>query len=183
MPCTVDGMQNTTHDPHLDRTAPAAHHPDPTRIVTTVRRRSFATLATTSPAGVPHVAGVLFEIVGNDLYVNTLSASRKARNVAANGRAAVCVPIRRLPVGPPSSVQFQSTAEVVAVDDERVLAAVDRGQLSSLTSHGELDLPDGCFLRIALPPRLVTYGLGMSVRALIADPLGAAGAVEIDAWS
>lgn len=159
------------------------HRPAPNDVVGKVRKRSFATLATASPEGRPHVAGVLYEVVGGDLYVNTMRNSRKARNVAASGHAAVCVPIRRLPVGPPSSVQFQARAEVLDLDDPAITSIVDRGGLRSLTKHGELELAGGCFIRVALPERLLTYGLGMSLRSLIADPLAAAGSVHIEAWS
>jgi hypothetical protein len=148
-----------------------------------MEKRSFAMLSTVSPAGVPHAAGVLYEIVRSSLYVSTLRHSRKALNVAANGRVGVCIPIRRLPVGPPSSVQFQARADVLDLDDPAISAAVAAGALSSLTKHGELDLPDGCFLRIDLPHRWATYGLGMPIRTLVKDPLGAAGVVETEVRS
>ena len=159
------------------------HRPDPAKVAAALRRRSFATLATTSPAGVPHVAGVLYEIAGDHLWLNTLRSSRKARNVAAGGRAALTIPIRRLPVGPPSSVQFQANAQVLAVDDPAVTSALSSGHLSSLTGHGELELPETCFIRVDLPGRLLTYGLGMSLWSVIRDPLAAAGDVHVEAWS
>ncbi len=140
-------------------------------------KRSFAVLSTTSPAGRPHAAGVLYAAVGTTLWVSTLRGSRKARNVAANPHVAVCVPVRRIPVGPPSVIQFQGRAEVVAVDDERVRPA----ELGAITSHGELDLPDGCLLRIEPAGRVHTYGLGMSLLHLARNPLGAAGFVDLSA--
>lgn len=176
---------STVHETHPDTITPAPqlHRPDAGRVVSSLRRRRFATLATSSPAGVPHVAGVLYEIVGDEMWINTLRSSRKARNVAAGRRVAVTVPIRRMPVGPPSSVQFQSTAEVLGVEHPDVESALAAGGLASLTSHGELDLPDTCFVRIPLPSRLPTYGLGMSLWSLIRHPLGAAGEVRVEAWT
>lgn len=173
----LDDMQQHTRPPIT------THHPDADSVVAAVERRSFATLATTSPAGIPHVAGVLYERVGDDLYVSTLRTSRKARNVASSGRVAVCIPIRRVPLGPPASVQFQASADVLDVDDPSILEAIAAGELDSLTGHGELDLPDSCFIRVSLPSRLLTYGLGMPLRSLIKDPLSAAGVVTIEAWS
>ena len=145
-------------------------------------KHSFAVLSTTSPAGRPHAAGVLYAAVGTtpggvERWVSTLRASRKARNVAANPHVAVCVPVRRIPVGPPSAIQFQGRAEVVAVDDERVRPA----ELGAITSHGELDLPDACLLRIEPAGRVHTYGLGMSLLHLVRNPLGAAGSVDLPA--
>ena len=153
------------------------YRPDPAQVRAAIEKRSFATLATTSPAGRPHVAGVLYEVIEGNLYINTLRTSRKARNIVTNRAVAVCLPVRRLPVGPPSTIQFQSTADILPLDDPAIRHQLDAGRLASITGHGELDHPDGCFLRIKLPDRLVTYGLGMSIRSLIADPLSAGGLV------
>ncbi len=156
------------------------HHPDPAMIRRQIAKRSFAMLSTVSPAGVPHAAGVLYELVDDALYVNTLRTSRKARNVAGSQRVAVAIPVRRMPVGaPPSAIHFQSRASLVAVDDPTIVDLVARGRLRSITGHGELDHPDGCFVRIELPRRLHTYGLGMSLTTLARNPLAAAGVVEL----
>jgi hypothetical protein len=126
------------------------------------------------------VAGILYEAVGTTLWVNTLRTSRKARNVAHAGRVAVAIPIRRLPIGPPATVQLQAKAELVALDAPEVRALLERGHLSSITGHGELELEDGCFIRITPGRRWVTYGLGLSLWRWIRDPLAGSGAVEID---
>ncbi|MEM8902366.1 MAG: hypothetical protein AAGF02_01575 [Actinomycetota bacterium] len=52
------------------------------------------------------------------------------------------------------------------------------GELDAATNDGELDLDGGCFLRIRVPERLVTHGLGRALRTLVSDPLGGGGAVE-----
>ncbi len=103
---------------------------------------------------------MLYEAVGTTLYVSTMRASRKARNIAANPHVAVCVPVCRLPVGPPSSLQFQATAAVLAPDDDEISELVAAGRLRSITGHGELDLPGGCFLRITPDRRIATYASG-----------------------
>ncbi|MEO1057445.1 MAG: pyridoxamine 5'-phosphate oxidase family protein [Actinomycetota bacterium] len=157
----------------------ALHRPDADAVIGAIAKRSYATLATTSDAGRPHVAGVLYEYVDDALYVSTLRNSRKARNIATTPHAAVVVPIRRVPVGgPPSAVQFQGRAELLDGDSPEIAALVAAGKLGSITGHGELDLPDGCFIRVEMPARLHTYGLGMSLMTLVRDPLGAAGLVE-----
>lgn len=162
--------------PQNARDEPAAA-PQPAEVLRAIGRRSFCTLATVSPAGRPHVAGVLYELVDRELFVGTVRTGRKARNVAADPRVGVCVPVRRLPVGPPASVHFQSAAEILTPDDPALLALVEAGRLKKITGHGELELADGCFLRIPLPARLLTYGLGLPLRRLISDPLNAAGCV------
>jgi general stress protein 26 len=143
-----------------------------------IGRRSVCMLATSSSRNRPHSATVAYAAVGTTLYVNTDRSSRKARNVAENPYAGVVIPVRRLPVGPPSSVQFQGTAEVVDMDDPEIVRLVDSGQLKAVTSHGELDRPDGCFVRITPGRKVNTYGLGMSLWQLLRHPLDAAGSVE-----
>jgi hypothetical protein len=148
-------------------------------ITKAIAKRSFCTLATTSPSNRPHVAGVLYVADGTTLYVNTHRTSRKARNVAASSRGFVCIPVRRLPVGPPSSIQFDAIVEIVDVDDPSLASLLESGALKSITSHGELDHPDGCFLRITPTGTLHTYGLGMPLRKLLRDPINAAGRVQL----
>ena len=161
-------------------TEPTHYTPELDQIVRAIAKRSFCTLATASSANRPHVAGVLYQAVGTTLYVNTSRDSRKARNVADNPHVAVVIPIRRLPVGgPPSTVQFQGHADVLAFDHPDIVRLLDARALKKITSHGELDYPDGCFLRITPVRRITTYGLGMSLLKLIRDPLHAGGSVEL----
>lgn len=154
-------------------------HPDPGEVLKGIARRSFGTLATSSATNRPHVAAVLYETVGTALYVNTLRSSRKARNIAQNPHVGFCIPVRRLPVGPPSSVHFQAVATILGNDDPEIARLIESGRLRSITSHGELDILDGCFLRITPNRRIVTYGLGMSLRRLIRDPLHAGSSFEL----
>lgn len=168
---------NTTPQP---LTAPAGSaRPDLALVERALARRSVAVLATVSPAGRPHAATVVYARVDGALYVSTSRTSRKARNVAANPHVHVCVAVRRLPFGPPpSSVQFATTAELLAVDHPDVVRLTRAGALKAITSHGELDLPDGCILRLAPPRTYLTYGLGLSLKALGQDPLHAGGRVS-----
>lgn len=149
-------------------------------ITKAMKKRSFCTLATTSPTSHPHVAGVIYAMVNDRLYVSTQRSSRKARNIAANSKVFVCIPIRRSPVGPPSTVQFAATAELLGATDPDIVALAHSGQLKAVTGHGELEMDDICFIRITPSRRLLTYGLGLTLRQLIKDPLNAAGVVD---WS
>jgi hypothetical protein len=169
-------------DPMSDHTGTTPlHHLESTTVLDVLDRRTYAVLATSSPAGWPHTAGVLYQLVGHQLYASTLRSSRKARNLAANPRAAVTVPVRRMPVGPPSAVQFQAEVEILDLDDPDLRRLVEAGKLKKVTGHGELELPGGCFLRITPRPRLNTYGLGMSLLQLMRDPINAAGYTQLAA--
>ncbi len=57
------------------------------------------------------------------------------------------------------------------MDDPEITDLVSGGHLGKITSHGELDEPDGCFLRIVPNGRIHTYGIGVSALALARDPL------------
>jgi hypothetical protein len=161
--------------------SPNIHHPAPTIVRRAIERRSVATLATVSASGRPHAATVLYQCVDDVLFVSTHRASRKARNVAEHGWAAMTIPVRRLPVGPPASIQFQTTAALLATDDTEVVELAAAGRLDRITAHGELAIDGGCFLRLPLPARVATYALGMSLWEVIRNPLDVAGEVSLSA--
>lgn len=163
-------------------TNPTPHRPDPSQIMKAIAKRSTCMLGTVSPAGRPHVATVTYQLVEDRLYASTMATSRKARNVAAHPHVAVVIPVRRLPVGaPPSTIQFQTTAMLLSSDDREITTLAADGRLDDVTGHGELDLPDGCFIRLELPRRLHTYGLGMALLELARHPLDGAGELSLPA--
>lgn len=160
---------------HSDQAIPNPLELPARSVLDAIGKRSFATLATTSGEGRPHAAGVLYAMSGDHLFVSTMRDSRKARNIVQNPNVAITILVQRVPVGPPSSIIFQSDARVLELDDPDLRAAVDSGDLKAVTRHGELELPGGCFVEIALPRKVVTYGLGMSLLSLMRDPMNAAG--------
>ena len=132
-----------------------------------------------STTGRPHAATVLYQCVDDALFVSTHRDSRKARNVADSGVVAVTIAVRRLPIGPPASIQFQSSATVLANDDLEIVRLAESGRLNRITGHGEMSLDGACFLRVALPTRVITYALGMSLWRAVRNPLDAAGEVHL----
>ena len=144
-----------------------------------IERRSVATLATVSSAGRPHAATVMYQCADDALFVSTHRDSRKASNIAHDGHAAVTIAVRRLPIGPPASIQFQTSAAVLDNDDPEVVRLAAAGRLDRITGHGELALDGGCFLRLALPARVVTYALGMSLLYVLRNRFDAAGEVGL----
>jgi nitroimidazol reductase NimA-like FMN-containing flavoprotein (pyridoxamine 5'-phosphate oxidase superfamily) len=166
----------------MDTTAPNSTLRD--AVESAVAENWFGMLATTSTENRPHVAGVLYALVGRDLYVNTDETSRKARNIADTGRAAVCIPINPqvsegAPDVPPLTASFQGTAELLPNDHPQIAELVASGQLAAITSHGELERPGTCMVKITPSGRIVTYGIGVSEDEMAADPLNAFGSV---AW-
>lgn len=152
--------------------------PDLGRVLDTIARRSYAVLATTS-AERPHAAGVIYSDVDGKLYASTGMDSRKARNIAANSRVFVTIPVHRMPFAPPSAIQFAGTGEVLPLDDPEILRLAAENKIKKITGHGEFELPGGCFLKITPGRRILTYGIGMSLWHLYRHPLDAAGVVEL----
>ena len=146
-----------------------------------VERRSFCTLATASGTGEPHVAGVLYAVADRVLYLTTQTHSKKGRNLRANSRVAVCIPVRRYPIGPPFCVQFRATAELLAPDDPRMAELLRGKALKRITSHGELDDPDSWFVRVVPDRRISTYGIGVPLRSLLRDPIAGSRTIDIAA--
>ncbi len=146
------------------------------KVLRLMAKKSFCTLATTSPAGRSHSAGVVYDWVDGTLWVHASGTSRKARSIAANPHVGVCIPFRRLPVGPPFTIHFQATAELVAMDDPRIRALLDAGELGGIAGHGALDMPDGRFIAIRPTGRIHSYGPGARIIDLIRDPLNSGAA-------
>ena len=75
-------------------------------------RASFAVVSYVTPAGEPRSSGVVYAADGRRLYVAVAAGSWKARHIAASGRVAVTVPVRRggllallFPI-PPATISF-----------------------------------------------------------------------------
>jgi hypothetical protein len=165
-------MTNSTETPPAN-TAPAADPEQARRIARILARRSFCILATTSAVGNSHAAGVVFDWADDSMYIHTMRSSRKARNIADNPHVAIVVPVRRLPVGPPFTVQFQATAAILSMNGAAIRSLLAERKLPSTSGHGALNEGDGCFLRITPASVVHTYGIGVPIIGIIKDPLHA----------
>jgi hypothetical protein len=163
--------------------APAGFDADRHRriVLRTIARRSFAMLATSSAANRPHVAGVLYATTSEGLVVSTFGEAVKVRNVRQNGRVGVSIPVRKAPIGPPFVVQFQTAAEVLPLEDPLIQRLLAAGELKAITGHGELDIPGGVFIRLRMPRRVVTFGVGVPLLSVMRHPLEANRTVEFEA--
>jgi general stress protein 26 len=139
---------------------------------------SFCMLATSSAENRPHVAGVLYAVAGRNLYIHTDKTSRKARNIAENQRVAVSIPSQVDPQAPPFTASLQGAAALLENDDPEIVGLVADGRLVEVTSHGELERPDTCFVKVSPGRRVATYGVGVSEKEIAADPLSAFGSLE-----
>lgn len=124
-----------------------------------------------SPAGRSHCAGVVYDFVDGALWVHTMRDGRKAANIAHHTHVGVCVPYRRLPVGPPYTLHFQAVAELLALDDPVAVAHHEAGRLDSITGHGAMEIDGACFVRIVPRGTIHSFGPGVPVLDLARDPL------------
>jgi hypothetical protein len=139
---------------------------------------SYCTLATTANNR-PHAAGILYEVVGRDIFVCAYDDSRKARNVAENPQVAVAIPVVEHPEAPPFSIQFQGRGEILRQDHPEVVRLLGEGRLQIIAGHGVLDDPRSVFIRITPGKRANVYGVGMSLEELMANPTAAIRSVEL----
>ena len=128
-------------------------------------RASFAVVSYVTPSGEPRSSGVVYATDGRRLYVAVASDSWKARHIAASGRVAVTVPVRRggllsllFPI-PPATVSFHGTA-IVHPAGPAADRAVPKRLASLLPPERQAS---SRILEIVPEGRFMVYGLGVSL--------------------
>jgi len=145
-----------------------------------VAKGSFAVLSYVTPAGEPRSSGVLYTTIGRRLYIAVAPDSWKARHVAASGRVAVTVPVRRggllslvTPI-PPATISFHASAIVHQADSPEVRSVLK--ELASLLPAERQ--ASACIIEVIPEGRFVTYGVGVSLTQL-RDPAAARARVPV----
>lgn len=143
-------------------------------------KASFAVLGYVTPSGEPRSSGVVYKTVGRRLYVAVALDSWKAKHVAASGRVAVTVPVRRggilslLAPIPPATISFHGAAIVHPAGAPQVRPLLK--ELGSL-------IPDerrtsACIIEILPEGAFLTYGLDVSLSEM-RDPAAARARVSV----
>lgn len=121
-------------------------------------KASFAVVSEVTSAGEPRSSGVVYSATDGRLYVVVAPDSWKARHLAANGRVAVTVPVRRggllslvAPI-PPATISFHGNATVHPAG-----SAPDR--LASLIPAERR--ASGSVVEIVPEGEFVLYGIGV----------------------
>lgn len=145
-----------------------------------VAKASFAVISHVTPAGEPRSSGVMYKAVGGRLYVAVAPESWKAKHVAANGRVAVTVPVRRggllslaAPI-PPATISFHGAGIVHPAGSPHAVSLLQKiGSLAPperRASAAVIEIvPEGAFL---------TYGVGVPLRTML-DPVAARAHVPV----
>ena len=145
-----------------------------------VTRASFAVLSHVTPAGEPRSSGVVFKTAGRRLIVAVAPGSWKDRHVAADGRVAVTVLVRRggilslvAPI-PPATISFHGTAAVYPAGSPKASSMLD--ELGSLVPAERQS--SACVIEITPVGAFRTYGIGVSLRAML-NPAAAQARVPV----
>lgn len=136
-----------------------------------LERASFAVLSHVTPGGDPRSSGVVYKVVDRRLYAAVAPDSWKARHIAADGRVAVTVPVRRggilslvAPI-PPATISFRAHATIYEAGSDQASALLH--ELRSLLPPDRRD--SGAIVEIVPAGMFVTYGIGVSLRTML-DP-------------
>ena len=143
-------------------------------------KASFAVISYQTPSGEPRSSGVVYKTIGRRLYVAVAPDGWKARHIAASGRVAVTVPLRRggilslvVPI-PPATVSFHGTA---------IVHPAGSPQVRSLTKELASLLPaerqaSSCIIEIVPRGEFVTYAVDVPLRKM-RDPAVARGRAPV----
>ena len=128
-------------------------------------KASFAVVGYVTPSGEPRSSGVVYATAGKRLYVVVAADSWKARHIAASGRVAVTVPVRRggllallFPI-PPATISFHGAAVVHPAGPVAGHAVPER--FASLLPPERQ--ASSCLLEIVPEGQFLVYGLGVSL--------------------
>jgi hypothetical protein len=145
-----------------------------------VAKASFAVLGYITRRGEPRSSGVVCKIIDGRLYVAVAPDSWKAKHVAASGRVAATVPVRRggilslvAPI-PPATISFHGAAIVHPAGSPEVRAAWK--ELASLVPAGRWTA--ACVIEIVPEGQFLTDALGVPLRKML-DPAAAQARVSV----
>ena len=137
-----------------------------------VARASFAVLSHVTPGGEPRSSGVVYKASGRRLVVAVAPGSWKARHIAADGRVAMTVLVRRggilslvAPI-PPATISFHGTAVVYPAGSPQARSMLD--QLGSLVPAERR--ASACVIEIIPVGAFRTFGIGVPLRTMLDPP-------------
>jgi hypothetical protein len=137
---------------------------------------SFAVLSSVTPQGCPRSSGVVYKALGHRLYVAVAPESWKARHLAADGRVAMTVTVRRggvlslvMPI-PPATISFHGRAILHAAGAPETLELIERLGALLPPERGSVAV----VVEIVPEGEFVTYGIGVPLMKM-RDPAVARG--------
>ena len=145
-----------------------------------VAKASFAVLGYVTPSGEPRSSGLVYKLIDGRLYVAVAPDSWKAKHVAASGRVAVTVPVRRggllslvAPI-PPATISFHGAVVVHPAGSPEARSRL--GELASLIPKERR--ASGSVIEVVPEGEFLTYGLGVPLRKM-RDPAASQARVPV----
>jgi Pyridoxamine 5'-phosphate oxidase len=145
-----------------------------------VAKASFAVLGHVTSSGEPRSSGVVYKTIEGRLYVAVAPDSWKAKQVAASGRVAVTVPVRRggllslvAPI-PPATISFHGAAIVHPAGSPQARSCLR--ELASLIPKERRTA--ACVIEVVPEGEFLTYALGVPLRRML-DPAAAQARVPV----
>ena len=148
---------------------------------TEINKRRFAVLSYVTPRAEARSAGVVYVVREGRIYIQTDTASWKARHIRSNPNVALNVTIpKRVPFMPwiripEATIAFSGTARVIDAD------AVDSALMQALgaaTAHEGIDQSTLCFIEVTPAGHFATYGVGVPLLDM-RDPRKARGRAAV----
>jgi hypothetical protein len=130
-----------------------------------IDKASFLVISYVTPSDEPRSAGVMYTVIDRKLCVVTGPDSWKARHIAADGRVAVTVPVRRggvlslLAPIPPATISFHGTAVVHSPDSPALRPVLE--QLGSLLPEERRE--SAALIEVVPVGTFATYGVGIAM--------------------
>ena len=142
------------------------------RIWNELANESFAVVGFVTPSGDPRSSGVVYKMLGRRMFVAVAPDSWKAKDLAARGRVAVTVPVRRggilalvFPV-PPATITFHGSAIVHPAGSPEMRSHLD--DLGALLPAERRE--SSCLIEILPEADFLTYALDVPLRKM-RDPV------------
>lgn len=129
----------------------------------TIKKHNWLVLSSISSNGIPYSSVLVYQSDGNIIICQTGTNTLKAKNIRANNKVAITIPIRKnflhkLIPAPPAEVHFTTNAKLLSKEDEEARTIFTR-----YLKHSEkAELPqDSIWIKIKLPNKVTTYGIGV----------------------
>jgi len=141
-----------------------------------LRRKNFGILSTVTPDGRAHSAGVAYGVspLGSPfcLYLISRPRLKKARNIKTNPNVSFTVPFPHyiLRMVPPACVEFQGTAEILAINNPVARQVFNSTIVLRRSLEYDLKIGESIFIRITPAKKIFSWSLGANIWQLLRNP-------------
>lgn len=133
-----------------------------------IRKKTFGVLSTVSPKGRAQSSGVLYGVSDSSevlkIYILTGKNYKKVENIAKNPNVSFTItfPHYYFRMVPASTIQFQASARLVSIDDEKALRSYKKKRILRMVLNwdDEYEKEDMVFIELIPISKYNCYGVG-----------------------